>query len=230
MSREEIEALTAAWADPSRLKRPSECIFCRTSRIWWNGYRMRTASVLMGQDSVLVEAVCRRAKCAGCRKSWTVRPAGLVAHKHYQLCLVAHVLQAYLFAAKATQAEVTRSVDASERSLRRWTEWTAQLAKPQTCQRQLLAAADAVVLPELREVPEVERKARKDRRGLLVVAAQVLCLLEALGCAWGLEPPGLRGVLEQVTMGRAGWCTYARPIIPEDAWRQAAPAKSQFGG
>ena len=57
------------------------------------------------------------------------------------------------------------------------------------------------------------RKLLTGREPMLV--SELLGLCEALGSAWGLEPPGLRAVVARVVADRSGLATYARPLIPE---------------
>jgi hypothetical protein len=62
------------------VKKPHHCPLCRCRRIYWNGSRERSASVLEGDNvSYLTDILCRRVKCAGCKKSWTLRPPGLMS-------------------------------------------------------------------------------------------------------------------------------------------------------
>ena len=82
MSTDERDVIAAAWATP-RVERPTQCIHCADRRIWWNGTRKRSASVLIdGRVAHLRAVVCARVKCAGCLVSWTLRPPGLLPHKH----------------------------------------------------------------------------------------------------------------------------------------------------
>jgi hypothetical protein len=147
-----------------------------------------------------------------------VRPPGISPNRHYQLCVVAHAVSDYLFGEKSTQAKVAQEHDCSERTVGRWLRWVGAVAEPATLQREILEAADEPILSALPKVASIARKARMAvRRQIVTRAAQILSLMEALGTALGLEPPGLRGVVERVLHDRATIATYARPLIPEFA-------------
>ena len=198
-------------------KKPGHCIFCGGSRISWNGSRKRSASVLILTVVVyLAELCCRRVKCAECNKSWTLRPPELVAHKHFQLCVASRAVSSYLFDPGGTFSGVGCEHNCSRKTVKRWLCWTAAIAQPAILLHQVLVATDAPLLPRLRPVAQLARKARDAiSRGLLQRAAEVLSLMESLCSAWQLEPPGLRAVVKHVVGERSGIGTYARPAIPE---------------
>jgi len=217
----EAEAIARRWADYERtVEKPAECIQCDDGRISWDGRRTRSASV-MGADEVVVyvpELRCRRVKCSRCGARWTLRPPGLVAHKHYQLCVVARAASRYLWCARSTLSSVASEHGCARRTVRRWMTWVAAIAEPAALLAALRRAVDAPVVPRLRPVAQLTRKARSALcRVLLEQAAEVVALCEALGSARGQEPPGLRAVVEHVVAQRAGVATYARPLIPEFA-------------
>ncbi len=109
----------------------------------------------------------------------------------------------------------------SQRTVRRWVDWTGGVADPQALARRILEALGEPVLAPIRPVTDRLRKAcTRLRQAVLSRAGQVLCLLEALGQARGYEPPGLRSILEAVVAGRYRLTTYHSPFIPEVAWRQ----------
>jgi hypothetical protein len=226
---EATEQLKQRWKEfAEKAKKPAQCIFCAELKVWWNGRRERSASLLVdGVVIYLAEVVCRRVKCGnpGCGKSWTLRPPGLFPQRHYQLCTVSHAMSRYLFDPRGSQAKVAQGCDCSERTVRRWVDWTAQVADPEELARSILEAAREPLLASLRPVADLARKAyTRLRQALLARAGQVLCLLEALGQARGYEPPGLRSVISAVVAGRYRLTTYRAPFIPEVAWRQwAAP-------
>jgi len=88
---------------------PAACVFCEGTKLWWNGTRVRSASVLCEGEVVhLSEVPCRRIKCGtkGCNKSWTQRPEGLTPQRHYQLDVVAEGSSRYLFSARGTLSGV----------------------------------------------------------------------------------------------------------------------------
>jgi len=213
-----IEALKREWqAFNAQAAKPVQCIFCGGARIWWNGWRQRTASVRVGEQVLHVEAVaCRLVKCglAECGRSWTLRPPGLAPQRHYQLCVVAQAASMYLFDPDATQDQVAASVGCARRTLSRWLGWLAGIAAPADLHRHLLDASDVPELPAIQEVAAPARKARSAaQRSRLAGAAQVLCLLEALGQALRLPPPGLQAVVELVLGGRYRATTDHAPRI-----------------
>ncbi len=201
--------------------RPCECLFCSCIRIWWDGSRARTASVRgEGKTHWLAEVLCRRVKCSSCRKSWTLRPPGLMPQRHFQLCVAAEGATTYLFAPEPSIAQVAREVGASHWTVSRWIGWLGEVATPSELYRHVLNAAGAALAVSLLSATELPRRARNASVALLrSAAAQVLCLFEALGAALALEPPGLRCVVEAVLANRYRVTTYARPNIPEFANR-----------
>lgn len=200
-----------------KVVRPENCLFCGALRVWWNGYRERTASVSFeGVVHFLTGIRCRRAKCRDCHHGWTLIPPGLSPNRHYQLCVVASAASNYLFDSNATQATIAQEHQCSERTVGRWLRWVSQLAAPGVLQRQLLELTGAPILAQDPDVKNLVRKARHgNRRDSLPLAAQILALFEALGVAMGMEPPGLRGVLERVIGNRSRIATYQTPLIPE---------------
>jgi len=198
-------------------ERPRQCIYCGDTRINFDGSRKRSASVLVLEVVVfLAELLCRRVKCVGCHKSWTLRPPELVAHKHFQPCVVAQAVSRYLLEPHGTLSGAATEHRCSRRTVKRWLGWTAAMAEPATMLRKVVEAADSPVVPRPGAVASVARKARNALGSeLLARAAEVLVLMESLCSAWELEPPGLRAVLRRIIGERSGIGTYARPLIPE---------------
>lgn len=196
---------------------PRQCIYCGDTRVNFNGSRKRSASVLIVTVVVfLAELMCRRVKCGGCHKSWTLRPPELVAHKHFQLCVVAHAVSRYLFDPGSTLSGVATEHGCSRKTVKRWLGWTAAIAEPETVLSKVVEAVEAPLVPRLRAVAAVTRKARGVLgRVVLERAAEVLALMERLCSAWELEPPGLVAVVRRLVGERSGIGTYARPVIPE---------------
>jgi len=104
--------------------------------------------------------------------------------------------------------EVANEVGCDRRTVGRWGGWVPALGEPTVLVQKVVEATDAVVVP-------LVRAAAKRGGDVLRRAAQMLGLFEVLGLVWGLEPPGLRGVLCKLLRGRTGIATYARPLIPE---------------
>ena len=222
MNREQVEESARQFEESCRryyenAEKPRRCIFCQAGRIAWNGSRRRSASVMILTAVVyFAELCCRRVKCSECKKSWTLRPPGLVAHKHFQLCVVSKALTQYLFEEPGTLSSVGSRYQCSRKTVKRWVYWTAAIAEPAILLHQVLVATDAPVLPRLRKVAQVCKKARDAVMQKVVKrAAEVLGLMECLCSAWQLEPPGLRAVVQRVLGDRSGIGTYARCAIPE---------------
>jgi hypothetical protein len=128
------EELKKAWDQFfETVDKPCCCPFCQGRRIYWNGYRERSASVLEGDRVVyLSEVVCRRVKCADrqCKKSWTLRPPGLMPDRHYQMCVVASAARRFLFDPHSTLSSVAAAHQCCRRTVGRWLRWLAGIAKP----------------------------------------------------------------------------------------------------
>jgi len=221
---EVAEALKRQWKGfYDKVAKPRRCIFCGGSRIWWNGWRHRTASVRVEERVVYVnEVACRLVKCAtpGCRKSWTLRPPGLLPQRHFQLCVVAHALGSYLFDPEASQQQVADAIGCDRRSVGRWLVWAAGIATAADLLSHLVDASGVTEVPSMPEVAAEARKAQSAaRRAILRCGAQVLSLLEALGHALCLPPPGLRAVVEAVVADRYRATTLGRPRLLEFARR-----------
>lgn len=198
--------------------RPQACISCgHQGRICWDGNGLRGASVLVDGQMVHVTGMrYRRVTCRSCGEGWALLPPGMIPSKHYQPCVVASATSRYLFDEGASQDEIAAAHGCSRRTVGRWLRWVAGLAATAVLASMILAANGEVVLPGLRRVAALARKARSAAtRAMLERAAEILGLMEALGSAWGLEPPGLRSVLERVLGGRADLATHADPLIPD---------------
>jgi hypothetical protein len=123
------------------VEKPSHCLFCQGRRVYWNGHRERSASVMEGgRVSHFTDILCRRVKCANppCRKSWTLRPPGLMPSRHYQLCVVASAVRQFLFDPHRTLTAVARAHQCCRRTVGRWLRWIRGLVSP-----------SALVIPEL---------------------------------------------------------------------------------
>ena len=207
---------------------PSDCVFCDGTRVTFDGWRWRSASVLVDDEVVFLDGV----QCAtpGCRRSWTLRPPGLLPRRHFQAGLVAHATSGYLFDAAASQAQIAAEHTCSRRSLGRWLGYVGQVAAPADLERHLCAASDAPVLVQTPPVAAVARKATTVAgRARLTRAALCLVLFEALGAALHLPPPGFGAVLQLALADRDRVTTYARPAIPVLARRPAGALLAFLG-
>lgn len=216
-----VARLRRSWVEFfEEVKLPRKCIHCEGDRIWRDGKRWRTASSRVNGKTVTVPTFpCRRVVCATCRRSWTLLPPGLLPGRHFDLAVAAETLSSYLFEEEASREAVAEAFDISPRTLGRFAEHTAQVASPGLLQKLLLEVTGAPILARLEPVRGLAKKARsRARRLVLEGAGKVLCLLEALGAALGLDSPGLASLLSRVVGGRRGRTSYRAPIIPADAW------------
>ncbi|MFH1627256.1 MAG: hypothetical protein ABIE47_00850 [Pseudomonadota bacterium] len=195
------------------VKKPCRCLFCQGRRIYWNGHRERSASVLEGDRvSYFTDILCRRVKCANpaCKKSWTLRPPGLMPRRHYQLCVVARATTQFLFQPHRTLTSVASAHQCCRRTVGRWLHWIAGIAKPSALIRRLCAvlAREAFATGDNSQVGGTTRK-------VFQRTARVFCLLEALGTAYGYPYPAFRGLIEAAINNRDCITTYRFPAIPE---------------
>jgi hypothetical protein len=175
------------------------CPRCSSLRVWRNGTRARTVSVLDDEQAVFVGDVpVRKLRCGDCRARWSHLPEGLTGRVHYQACVVSRAVARTVLDG-APRAEIARDHGCHPRTLGRWVARVAAIASPARLARILLAAAGTPVLPAL-PVSRPSRSARWMALGTRAVA--VLALLEALASLHGLEPPAL---------AHAGW------LVPADA-------------
>lgn len=200
------------------VEKPNSCIFCRCSRIYWNGQRERTASVLFGDEvAYLTDILCKRVKCAGpkCKHSWTLRPPGLMPRRHFQLCVVAHGTNKFLFEPRETLTSVADEHQCSRRTVGRWFNWIAGIADPSDLIRRLHSVSKEAALSAGLKISEMITRAVNTGKEVYQRTAQNFCILEALGEAYRYEPPGFRGVIEAVIANRDRITTYRFPFIPE---------------
>ena len=196
------------------VEKPTSCIFCNCTKIYWNGQRQRTASV-KSEDEVVYHAdiLCKRVKCASpkCKKSWTLRPPGLMPRRHYQLCVVASAASKFLFDPYATLTLVAKTHCCCRRTVGRWLQWIADIADPKELMGRLCNVSENRAL----KTTDIFRQAVSRGRKAFQRAAENLCVLEALGKACGYEPHGLRAVIEAAVSNRDRITTYSDPFIPE---------------
>lgn len=196
-------------------QKPSSCIFCRYPEVYWNGQRQRSASVLIADDVVYLPDIrCKRVKCASpeCKRSWTLRPPGLMPRRHYQLCVVAHGAKQFLFTAHATLTSVAHQHQCSRQTVRRWSNWIAHIAQPSDLIGRLFSLSRQTALASGLKLSELITKTSKK---LFQRTAINFCILQALGTAYGYEPPGFRAMIETAIANRDRISTYRCPFIPE---------------
>lgn len=197
------------------IRLPACCVHCGGAHIVWNGWARRTATFRRDDDVVyLPDIAIRRVRCQDCRRSWQLRPPGVMPQRHYQLCVVAEGVSGALFEGKTVE-ETAEDARCSRWTVSRWFAWLAGLATPADLQARLVdVSSEPLFLPE----PELRRTSRSPAvQAILGAAAVVLVGVEALGAAAGCEPPGLRAVVEALVANRYRHTTYAEPSIPEFA-------------
>jgi hypothetical protein len=195
-------------------QKPASCIFCNCTKIYWNGQRQRTASVKRGDEVVYhADIICRRVKCADpeCKKSWTLRPPGLTPRRHYQLCVVASAASKFLFDSHATLTLVAKVHRCCRRTVGRWLQWIADIADP----KELMGRLCNVSKNRALKATDIFRQAVSKGKKVFQLAAENLCILNALGKACGYEAPGLISVVEAAISNRDRITTYHHPFIPE---------------
>jgi hypothetical protein len=199
-----------------RVEKPGSCIFCEGDRLYWNGYRERSASVLIGDEVVyLVDILCKRVKCAEpeCSKSWTLRPPGLMPRRHYQLCVVAHGLMKFFSDSHETLTSVAEAHCCSRRTVGRWMHWITGIAEPSDLLCRLYHISKQAALISVFKVYEIFKKT--PNKIVFHGTVKNFCFLEALGRPYGYAPPGFRGLIETAISNRDRISTYRCPFIPE---------------
>ena len=199
------------------VNKPCCCPFCQGFRIYWNGYRERSASVLDGdQVAYLSDVLCRRVKCANrqCKKSWTLRPPGLMPGRHYQMGVVANAARHFLFDPHSTLTSVADAHQCCRRTLWRWLHWIAGIAKPFALIRRLRRLG-ALSRPEVFARRDTSRATGTRSRKIFERTARVFSLLEALGKACGDKEAPFGGMIEEILSGRDHVTPYRFPAIPE---------------
>ncbi len=209
--KQEIVAAVERWS------LPVQCPRCHGSRqSWKDRSRLRSLSAWRGGSMAYVdEAPVGRVKCLDCGKCWTLQAPGVLPRKHYQPCVVAEAVSRVLYEPGASQRQVAAEMGCSRRQVGRWLDWVSSMVSPDDLQARVVEEADA---PVVVDQPPLARRCRQAytsaRQVVLERAARVLALLEVLGCVWGLEPPGLRGVLVHLSEGWRALSPYAAPAIP----------------
>ena len=167
------------------------CPRCGYGGVWFNGIRLRKASVLDGANVHFADSVpVRRLKCGRCRARWSRPPDRVPSRAHYQPCVVSHALATLHESPEVPAAEIADAHGCHRRTLVRWIDRVADLAEPTQLAAALVAEADAPVLPAL--PTDVQRPGASARTlAKLLRAVTILALFEALASLRGLEPPAL---------------------------------------
>ena len=214
--QEEAEKLKQQWNQFfEEAKKPCQCIFCNCMKLFWNGRRERSASVLIGDQTVhLIDIVCRRIKCFQCKKSWTIRPEGLMPGRHYQLCVITHAASRFLFDSDATLSKVADIYKCARRTVGRWLKWIADIAKPSELICRLFAISKKS-MDRVEKVKDIENKIAHTGAQFFKRAGRNLLILQALSRAIGYPGNGFQSMVECAIFNRTGITTYGDPFIPE---------------
>jgi hypothetical protein len=200
------------------VEKPFCCIYCQGTRIYWNGQRERTASIRIEDEAVyLTDILCKRVKCANpeCKKSWTLRPPGLMPRRHYQLCIVAHATDKFLLDPHVTLTSIAYEHQCSRRTVGRWLNWISGIAEPPTLIDRLFSVSKELPFTTILMVFAIIRKITGTGKRIFQRTAKNFYILEILGMTYEYYPPGFRGMIETTISNRDRLTTYRRPFIPE---------------
>jgi transposase-like protein len=173
------------------------CPLCAGECVWHNGIRLRSATLVLGEQTVFVADIpVRRLRCGDCSARWSHAPEGVSTKAHYQPCVVSEAVAKDVLEAQTSDTQVAKEHGCHRRTVPRWISRVAQVAEPASLMRLVLLESGAPVIPAL---PPVIRPRRSSSLAALCQrAALVLCLLEALCSHRGLCPPGLGHAQELV--------------------------------
>lgn len=183
--------------------RPVACPACDARWIWFDGWRLVHAVVLVGgQPQRFDDGLwLRRAECSACRVSRTLWPPFVYPHRRYEPDVVEAAVFAYLSAPSATYRSVAKTVGCAPSTVWLWVAAVARLGETAAivaeAMRHSAVAPIAPLVP--RVVPATHRKAESaSRYDVLLRAFQFLTALALLGRAMPHppdDPSPLRGWL-----------------------------------
>jgi hypothetical protein len=166
------------------------CVQCDSERVWYNGIRLRTATLRDGEQTVFVADIpVRRLLCGDCSARFSHTPQGVPTRAHFQPCVVAEAVVTDVLSPQVCDATVAKEHGCHRRTLLRWMERVATVAEPAELMRLLLQESETPVVP----APPLWVRPRRSAALLALCqrAVFVLSLLEALSSLFGLCPPGL---------------------------------------
>jgi len=183
-----LDELKERWT--KELSYRGRCLRCDSERVWYNGIRLRTATLRDGDRSVFVADIpVRRLLCGDCSARWSHPPTGVPTRAHYQPCVVSQAVLTDVLDDNVCDATVAKEHGCHRRTLLRWVQRVACVAEPAELMRQVLEAAETPVLPAA--PPAVRPRRSPALMALGQRAVWVLLLLEVLTSLVGLSPPGL---------------------------------------
>ncbi len=173
-----------------RPDRPRACPFCDGERVWFDGWRLVFAVVLVDgtphrfADGLWIQRVC----CAECGTSWPLRPPFLYPHRSLEPDVAEAAALAYLGEESASYVQVAADHGCSARSVWRWVGWIAGLVAVgellSEAERLTGAGQAAALIP--RDVPQDHAKALSpERERTLLRAFQALVAL----AVWARSQP-----------------------------------------
>lgn len=166
-----------------RPPRPTACLCCPATRIWYNGWRSVAPTVLVGPRPEVVSIWVQRVRCSRCGLSWTLRPDFLYRYRWFDLAICEAALLGYLSVAASSYRSVAQGLACSWQSVWNWVSWVASLVHPGEIVAMTVEAQPDSPSPSLipASVPGVHRKGQsKRRREQLLRAYQVLVALTLL--------------------------------------------------
>ena len=172
------------------LSHRGRCLQCDSERVWYNGIRLRKATLRDGEQTVFVADIpVRRLLCADCSARWSMAPKGVPTRAHYQPCVVSAAVVTAVLDPTVCDATVAQEHGCHRRTLLRWVERVARVAEPAELMRRVLLESETPVIPAPPPVVRPRRSAALMALGQRAV--WVLFLLEVLTSLLGLSPPGL---------------------------------------
>jgi len=176
-----------------RPPRPSVCVRCKHTRIWYDGWRLVFCVILADGTPYRFDdgLWLQRVACSGCWFSWTCQPSFLYPHRLFQPDLIESAALAYLQNPAGTYARISRQYGCSPTMLWGWIGWLSQLAEPAAIVADAVRLDSSLPVAELipHSVPQDHVKGRSSKRqNVLLHALQFLVALVALARAQALPP------------------------------------------
>lgn len=207
-----------------RPPRPTGCVRCPGTWIWYDGWR-RVFSVLLvdGRAGRVDDGLpLQRVACAVCWTSWTLWPSFLYPARQFAPDVNEAAGLAYLVEPHATYVKVGSRYGCSWTAVWRWVGWLGRLVPPEEILGAIVRMDGASPALDLvpRAVPQDHRKAYSSERAAVLLRAYrtlvLLCLLTRVMRCPPAEPSALRWFLW------AAFQVFPRPIRLGEAARSPA--------